>query len=199
MERFVLRVVVPVVVLAGFGLPVRADVAPTPWPPPPPAPPLLPETADAPPPVVSTPVKTVGWLEAVVFPDVGLRLVAKFDTGAKTSALDAEDIEPFERDGETWVRFKLRQKKGSTDVRPMEGRVVHEKGVRTAMGAQRRPTVALWVCVAGERRRVLFTLGSREAMNYRVILGRRAMEGRLAIDPARKFTTEPGCPSKAAP
>src|SRR5690349_10189800 len=47
--------------------------------------------------------RSVGWLEPVVFPDTGLRLVAKLDTGAKTSALDAEDVTPFSKDGEAWV------------------------------------------------------------------------------------------------
>jgi hypothetical protein len=32
-------------------------------------------------------------------------------------------------------------------------------------------------------------------MNYRVILGRRALEGRLMVDSGRKFTSDPGCPA----
>jgi len=146
----------------------------------------------------SDPVRVVGWLEPVVFPEAGLRLVAKLDTGAKTSSLDAEELEHFDRGGEKWVRFKLRKRKDSDDRRAFEARLVSEKTVRTAHGSDRRTTVALWMCVAGERRRVLFTLGSREALNYRVILGRRALEGRLAVDVSRKFTTEPGCPSEPA-
>lgn len=140
--------------------------------------------------------KAVGWLERIVFPDVQLRVTAKLDTGARTSALDAEDIEYFERDGERWARFSVRRRKGSDDTRRFEARVVRERRIRTATGRDVRPVVDLWVCIAGERRRILFTLGDRTQMNYRVILGRRALEGRLLVDTDRKFTTQPGCPAE---
>jgi hypothetical protein len=139
--------------------------------------------------------RPAGWLEALVFPDTGLRVVAKLDTGAKTSSLDAEDVTFFEKDGARWARFGLRRKRGA-EVRRFEARVVGERGIRSAEGREKRPLVDLWVCLAGERRRVLFTLSRRDDMNYRVILGRRALEGRLLVDSARKFTVEPGCPSQ---
>lgn len=137
--------------------------------------------------------KAVGWLEPLVFPETGLRVVAKLDTGAKTSVLDAEDVSEFQRDGEPWVRFGLRKKRGQGSAHVFEARVVGERKVRAAVGVATRKLVDLWVCVAGERRRILFALGRRDAMNYRVILGRRALEGRLLVDAERKFTSEPGC------
>jgi hypothetical protein len=137
----------------------------------------------------------VGWLEPVVFPEAGLRVVAKLDTGAKTSSLDAEDVTTFEKDGEQWVRFGLRRKRGDGEARMFEARLVGTRKVRGALGQNARPLVDLWLCIAGERRRVLFTLSERRHMNYRVILGRRALEGRLMVDSGRKFTSDPGCPA----
>lgn len=138
-----------------------------------------------------------GWLEKVVLPDTGLEVTAKLDTGAKTSSIDAEDVEPFDRDGEPWVRFGVRTGKGLTgELRRFEARLVGEKVIRGALGRQQRMLVDLWLCVAGERRRVLFTLVDRDEMNYRVILGRRALEGRLLVDSARTYLLAPGCEAR---
>lgn len=134
----------------------------------------------------------MGWLEPVVFPELGLQVVAKLDTGAKTSALDAEKLEVFERDGQKWARFGLRASKDG-ELHWLESRVLGERHIRAAVGRETRPLVALWTCVAGEKRRVLFTLTDRRHMNYRVLLGRRALEGRLLVDSGRHFVSEPGC------
>lgn len=133
-----------------------------------------------------------GWVETLTFAETGLALPAKLDTGAKTSALDARDVVEFSRDGEAWVRFRIGENEPT-----VEARVVGERRVRSSLGRKTRLTVGLWVCFAQERRRVLFALGEREDMNYRVILGRRALEGRVWVDSERKFLLPPGCPPKA--
>lgn len=138
--------------------------------------------------------KTAGWLETLTFPDNGLEVTAKLDTGAKSSAIDAESVESFEKDGQPWVRFAVRSKKESDDKKWFEARVTGKKRIRTSFGRETRRTVNLWVCLGGRRQRVLFTLGERERMNYRVILGRRALEGRLLVDSELKFLLSSTCP-----
>jgi hypothetical protein len=48
-----------------------------------------------------------GRYELIKLPALGQTLKAKMDTGAMTASLSAKDIEPFKRDGEDWVRFRL--------------------------------------------------------------------------------------------
>ena len=48
----------------------------------------------------------IGLREWINLPELGMvGLRAKIDTGASTSSLHASDIQPFDRDGESWVRF----------------------------------------------------------------------------------------------
>jgi len=48
-----------------------------------------------------------GSRECVVFPEQGIVLRGRVDSGATTSSLNATDIEEFERDGQSWVRFRI--------------------------------------------------------------------------------------------
>jgi hypothetical protein len=136
--------------------------------------------------------RVVGWLERVLLPAANVDLPAKLDTGARTSALDAEAIETFERDGTAWARFRLRGRRGAAGA-SLEAPVVGRTRVRSSLGRQERLVVALEACLAGERRSVHFTLSPRRGMIYPVLLGRRALEGWLAVDPARRWTTATGC------
>ena len=53
------------------------------------------------------PLLIIGWQERISLPELGLiDFAVKVDTGAKTTALHAEEIETFQKQGEKWVRFR---------------------------------------------------------------------------------------------
>lgn len=57
----------------------------------------------------------LGAHECVAFPEQGLVLRARIDSGANTSALNAWDLQEFERDGESWVRFRMGERPGDEE------------------------------------------------------------------------------------
>lgn len=137
-----------------------------------------------------TPKDVIGWREWVGLPDLGIEHVkAKVDTGARSSALHAYDVEAFERDGESWVRFKVHPVQRRTDeVATAEAAVLEYRRVRSSSGkASRRPVIVTRVSLLGHTWPVEVTLANRDAMGFRMLLGREAFRGRFLVDAGRSY------------
>ncbi|GJM22746.1 MAG: hypothetical protein DHS20C15_26610 [Planctomycetota bacterium] len=132
----------------------------------------------------------VGWREWVALPDFDVPFMkAKIDTGALTSSLHAFDIETFERGGREMVRFSIhpRQRSSRREVR-VEAPLVDRRVIRSSTGhEQRRLVIATTLVLREERLRVEITLTRRDAMGFRLLLGRRALRGKFLVDPGRSF------------
>lgn len=135
----------------------------------------------------------VGWREWVRLPDLlGDEAVkAKIDTGARTSAIHAWDLEPIERDGSAWVRFSLHpRQKDDSHVVIVEARLIEERDVRSSNGeVERRTVVETALAVGTTTWSIELTLTNRDEMGFRMLLGRTAMSGRLLVDPGASYLT----------
>jgi hypothetical protein len=132
----------------------------------------------------------VGWREWVTLPELGGCVVkAKIDTGARTSAIHAFDIDEFERDGRWWASFELHpvQRRRTPAVRA-EAPVVEHRRIRSSNGTtEDRPVVRTPVVLGGRRVEIDLTLTNRDEMGFRMLLGRSALRKRFLVDPAKSY------------
>lgn len=137
--------------------------------------------------------KIFGYVEDIKVMELDWVMEAKLDTGATTSSLDARDVEPFEKDGEEWVRFKVVDRDTGTESwleRPVERKV---RIKRHSGKSQTRYVVNLTFCVDNMKIEDEVSLTSRKGFNYPVLVGRNHMAGRIIVDPSQRFTDDPDC------
>lgn len=133
---------------------------------------------------------SLGWREWVRLPQLGLPWIkAKIDTGARTSALHAYDIEAFERDGVELVRFKMHPKQYSLEEEvEAEAELAGWRYVRSSHGKRTyRPVVITELEVLGRRLNIELTLIDRKKMKFRMLLGRRALAGHFLVDVSHSY------------
>ncbi|MGM0556668.1 MAG: ATP-dependent zinc protease [Myxococcota bacterium] len=132
----------------------------------------------------------IGWREWIALPELGIeRIKAKVDTGARSSALHAIRIEEFERDGDDWVRFQVHPKqRDASETVACEYPVHDRRSVRSSVGHQQnRIVIRPKVEVMGRAFPIDLTLTNRDAMGFRMLLGREATRGRFLVDPGASF------------
>ncbi|WP_460795570.1 ATP-dependent zinc protease family protein [Microbacterium sp. GXF0217] len=131
-----------------------------------------------------------GWREWVSLPDAGVDWIkAKIDTGARTSSLHAYDVEEFQREGEDWVRFRVKPwQESQADATIVECPVHDRRRVRSSSGHQQDRIVVLLAIRLVDRLVVSeVTLSNRDEMGFRMLIGREALRRGFVIDPARSF------------
>ncbi len=145
------------------------------------------------------PDKIVGWREWLAIPDLGIDAIkAKVDTGARSSALHAFNIERFEQDGSEWVRFAVHpMQRNNRKTVYCEAPIHDERTVRSSGGHETdRIVIRTRIELLGERFAIDLTLTNRDAMGFRMLLGREATRRRFLVDPGRSYLG--GRPSSSA-
>ncbi|NCP65009.1 MAG: ATP-dependent zinc protease [Paraglaciecola sp.] len=132
----------------------------------------------------------VGSLELCDLPELSITdLNVRVDTGATTSSLHVDNIEDFERDGEPWVSFDIHPDihQVSKIVR-REAKIEDVRKVKSSTATrEKRYVITTTIVMAKMSWSIQLTLTDRSEMNYLMLLGREAMQGRLIVDPEHEY------------
>jgi len=132
----------------------------------------------------------IGWREWISLPDLGIkRIKVKVDTGARSSSLHAIKQRIFERDGEKWVRFQVNPVQDKTTEKiKTEAKILEFRSIRSSSGvADMRPAIITSIELLGITWPIELTLSNRDAMGFRMLLGRQAFRHKFHVDAGRSF------------
>lgn len=131
-----------------------------------------------------------GWMEYVSLPGLGLYQVkAKLDTGARTSAIHAQDIELFDQNGEEWVRFQTIADWDAPQaaLQTVEAPVLHVREIKNTSGIPEERLVVKTKARFGKRLwTVDVSLADRTNMSFPMIIGRAALKNHAVAVHTRK-------------
>lgn len=139
-------------------------------------------------------IRIVGRATDVAILDEDIKILAKVDTGADSTSIDARNIEEFERGGEEWVRFETPLGDDGRSV-IFERKVL--KGVKILRSGSedvRRHVVELSLCVGDFEYKTEVNLANRKGLEYRMLLGRGfLLNGHFLVNPAQDGAVKPSC------
>lgn len=131
----------------------------------------------------------IGSIEWCSFPQLGVPTIkARVDSGAKTSTIQADNIKPFIKDGQEWVKFDVTPIQDNRSiVVSCEERVTGRKLVKNTSGISEERLVVQTIMQLGEHRwKVDLTLAKRDTMEFRMLLGRDAFMDRFLVDVSKE-------------
>lgn len=136
--------------------------------------------------------RKIGWREWVSLPELGIaRIKAKIDTGARTSAIHAFSLQPFEENGLSKIAFQIHPRQHDSETIIQCVATVIDKRLVTDSGGHEEERYVIYtpINIAGYTWPIEITLTERENMLFRMLIGRSALRKRFVVNPARSFVT----------
>ena len=136
----------------------------------------------------STPEKIViGCEEWCQITQLGIPAVkVRVDSGARTSALHAFNIQAFKRGAMPWVSFDVHPLQNNRVVSlRCEAPIADRRMIKNSSGAsEKRYVIKVPIRMKDQIWDIELTLTNRDSMGYRMLLGREAMTTRVLVDPS---------------
>jgi hypothetical protein len=133
--------------------------------------------------------KVIGWIERVSLPDLQIsRIKAKADTGARTSALHAENIRVHLREnGHREVSFTFYPSSDTDKAVRVTCPLKESRMIKSSTGALTlRPVISTTLRIGTFEKRIEITLINRSIMEFRMLLGRTALR-QFLVDPRHSY------------
>ncbi len=114
---------------------------------------------------------------------------ARIDSGAKTSSIQATNIKRVIRQGIPYVDFEVNPIQDNRSVSVFcSAKIVDTRIIKSSSGTtQKRYVIKTPLTIMGQTFEIELTLANRDSMDYRMLLGREAMNGRFLVDPSKHF------------
>lgn len=93
----------------------------------------------------------------------------------------------FERDGEKWVAFKLKNRK-TGEEHVFEKKVERSFKVKRAGKDESRKAIKMDVKMGGEVFSAVFSIADRSNFDYQGLVGRNILTGRFLVDTSTSYT-----------
>jgi hypothetical protein len=138
----------------------------------------------------NTNIITIGWREWLALPTLGIaNIKVKVDTGARTSAIHADYIEPFDNNGALYVRFALVSNlHGASKKTVCEAPVLDKRIITSSCGDKEcRYVIITKIRLGGITKEIELTLTNRSTMKFKMLLGRTALSKDFNVAPSRSY------------
>lgn len=135
-------------------------------------------------------LEIIGSEEWCVFEGLGIPAIkARIDSGAKTSSIQSANIKLFAKGAQEWVRFEVNPLQDNRSITiECEAKLIDRRMVKSSSGiSEERLVVKVPVQIGSNTFDIEMTLASRDTMEFRLLLGREALNGRYMVNPAESY------------
>ncbi|WP_281542047.1 30S ribosomal protein S6--L-glutamate ligase [Maribacter aestuarii] len=138
-------------------------------------------------------LKIIGSEEWCVFEELGIPAIkARVDSGAKTSSIQATNLKVFNKGAKEWVKFEVNPLPENRSIGiSCEAQLVDRRMVKSSSGiSEERLVVKTPVTIGDHTFDIELTLANRDTMEFRMLLGREALNERFIVNPAINYAVQ---------
>ena len=137
-----------------------------------------------------TSLTPLGWREWVFLPSYNdFKLKAKIDTGARTSAIHATNIQIYRKNRSEMVKFQIYQSQSFLDI---DTELISYKKIKSSFGqTEIRPTVHMKIQIGAEIWLTEITLAHRAKLTYPMLIGRNSLNKKHIIHSHKSYLASP--------